>query len=91
MLALTNAIILLCATLMFWGTWRQHGINASMVSPVVGVPMIWVFGIAYFTSAGIMLTAALRLLEALAGRTSDADIARFAGEWGDEAEKARAE
>ncbi len=83
-LALTNAIILLSATLMFVGTWRQHDINASMVSPVVGVPMISVFGIAYFTSLGIMVTAGLRLVEALLGRTSEADIARFAGEWGDE-------
>lgn len=88
-LAMTNAIILLCAALMFWGTLRQHSINSSMVSPVVGIHMIWVFGIAYFTSIGIMITAGIRLLEALAGRTSDADIARFAGEWGDG--KARAE
>lgn len=80
-LAVTNAIIFTCAAVMFWGTWRQHGINASMVSPVAGVPMIWVFGVPYFTSVGIMLIAGLRLVEALIGRTSDADIARFGGEW----------
>jgi TRAP-type transport system small permease protein len=80
-MAATNAIIFLCAALMFWGTWRQHGINASMVSPVVGVPMIWVFGLPYFTASGIMLISGLRFLEAATGRTSAADIARFGGEW----------
>ena len=42
--------------------------------------MIWVFGIGYFTSAGIGIIAALRLLRILSGRMSDAEIAHFAGE-----------
>ncbi|MFN3937528.1 MAG: TRAP transporter small permease [Gemmobacter sp.] len=80
-MALTNAIIILCAAMMFWGTWKQHAINASMVSPVVGIRMIYVFGVAYFTSVGILLIAVLRLIDILTGRVSEADLARFSGDW----------
>lgn len=76
----TNAIILLCAIVFFHGTWQQHGINASMTAAVVGISMIWVFGIGYFTSAGIAVIAAWRLARILTGRMSDAEIAHFAGE-----------
>ena len=80
-MALTNIIILICSAVFFHGTWQQHAINASMTAPVVGLPMIWVFGIGYFTAAGIGVIAALRLLQIVMGRVSDQDIARFAGDF----------
>lgn len=79
--ALTNLIILVCAAVLFWGTWRQHDINASMTAPVVGLSMVWVFGITYVTGAAIALMAAIRLLLALAGRVSDAEMARITGDY----------
>ena len=79
--AATNAIILLCAVILFWGTWKQHGINASMTAPVVGLSMIWVFGVTYVTGAAIALMAAVRLVMALAGRVSAAEMARITGEY----------
>ena len=84
-MALTNVIVLVCAGVMFWGTALQHDINASMVAPVVGIPMIWVFGVGYFTALGVGVIAAVRLGRIIAGRTGDAEIARFAGEWDDAA------
>ena len=80
-MALTNAIIVLCATVLFYGTWMQHDINASMSAAVVGISMIWVFGIGYFTAVGIGLIALVRLLRIVTGRVEDAEIARFAGEY----------
>ncbi len=77
----SNAIILLCAVVLFWGTWRQHGINASMTAPVVGLSMIWVFGVTYLTGAAIALMAGLRLVLALMGRVSAAEMARITGEY----------
>jgi TRAP-type C4-dicarboxylate transport system permease small subunit len=77
----TNAIILLCAVILFWGTWKQHNINASMTAPVVGLSMIWVFGVTYVTGAAIALMAAVRLLGALLGRVSAAEMARITGEY----------
>ena len=80
-LALSNAIILLCAVVLFWGTWMQHGINASMSAAVVGLSMVWVYGVTYFTGAAIGLIALLRLLRALTGRVTDLDMAQFTGEY----------
>ena len=79
-LALVNAIILVCAAVIFWGTWLQHPINASMTGAVVGISMIWVYGIGYFTALGIGLIALLRLARILTGGVTDEELARFAGE-----------
>lgn len=81
-IALTNLIILICAVVMFRGTWMQHAINASMSAPVVGISMIWVYGVTYFTGAAIALIALVRLGRALVGRVSEAEMARFTGEFG---------
>ena len=86
--AASNLIILICAVTLFVGTWRQHGINASMTAPVVGLSMIWVFGIAYVTGAAIALMAAVRLLLALTGRVSRAEMARITGEYDPEEHRA---
>jgi TRAP-type transport system small permease protein len=69
-MALTNAIIVLCSAVLFYGTWMQHDINASMSAAVVGISMIWVFGIGYFTALGIGLIALNRLVRILMGRMS---------------------
>ena len=50
-------LILGCCAILFWGTWRQHEINATMRAPVTGLPMIWVFGLGYVCSLCIGLHA----------------------------------
>jgi len=82
-MAVSNVIILICAAVLLWGTWLQHEINASMTAAVVELSMIWVFGVGYFTALGIGLIAAVRLWRNLSGRTTDEEIAHFAGEWGE--------
>lgn len=77
----SNAIILLCMGVLFWGTWRQAPINASMVAPVTGMSMIYIFGISFFTSIGIGLIAVLRILRILTGHIREEEIAAFAGEY----------
>jgi TRAP-type C4-dicarboxylate transport system permease small subunit len=51
-MGLSNAIILVCAGVLLWGTWLQHDINASMTAAVVKLSMIWVFGVGYFRRWG---------------------------------------
>ncbi len=82
-MGLSNAIILLCAGVLLWGTWLQHDINASMTAAVVELSMIWVFGVGYFTALGLGIIAGARLWRIVTGRTRDEEIAHFAGEWGD--------
>ena len=79
--AISNLIIAICAAVLVWGTWKQHGINASMTAPVVGLSMIWVFGITYVTGTVIGLIAIVRMALALTGHVSAAEMARITGEY----------
>lgn len=85
---LSDAIILFCCAVFFWGTWQQAAINASNVAPVTGLSMLWVFGVGYFTSVAIGLMVTIRLGRVLAGRVTDRELAVFAGTFEhDEAER----
>jgi TRAP-type C4-dicarboxylate transport system permease small subunit len=71
---LSNLMMLGCCGLMFYGTWRQHQINATTMSPVTGLPMIWVYGVGYLASigmGGLILHSLVRLAR---GRISDSDL-----------------
>jgi len=81
----SDAIILFCCAVFFWGTWRQAAINASNMAPVTGLSMLWVFGVGYFTSIGIGLMVLMRLLRAFTGHVSERELAIFAGTFEDEA------
>jgi len=85
-MAASNALIMVCSALFFWGAQMQFEINATMFAPVTGLSLVWVYGIGLFTGAACFVIAALRLAQILTGRVSDEDIARFAGEDGHLAE-----
>jgi len=44
------------SALFFIGTWKMHELQVTNVSPVVGISMIWVYGIGYIVAVvmGIM-------------------------------------
>jgi TRAP-type transport system small permease protein len=75
----SDALILFCCAVFFWGTWQQAAINASNVAPVTGLSMLWVFGIGYFTSVAIGMMVLMRILRALTGNVSERELAIFAG------------
>ncbi|MEK8025114.1 TRAP transporter small permease [Pseudaquabacterium rugosum] len=67
-------LVIACCAMFFWGTVRQHEVNATNSAPVTGLSMIWVFGIAYVTSLGIGLLAAHQLWRVISGRMPDAEL-----------------
>ncbi|NKN38262.1 TRAP transporter small permease [Agrobacterium sp. a22-2] len=77
---LSNIIIIGVSAIFFWGTWKQSPINASMDAPVTKISMIWVYGIGFFTGAGVVIIALERLIRLLTGRVTDEEIAAFVGE-----------
>lgn len=77
---LSNIIIIAVSAIFFWGTWKQSPINASMDAPVTKISMIWVYGIGFFTGAGVVVIALERLVRLLTGRVTDEEIAAFVGE-----------
>ena len=79
-MVISDLIILGCMAAFFWGTWKQNPINASMTSPVAGIPMSWVYGVGFFTSLGIGGMVVARLARTFTGRITDREIEGFAGE-----------
>jgi TRAP-type transport system small permease protein len=75
----SDALILFCCAVFFWGTWQQAAINASNVAPVTGLSMLWVFGVGYFTSVAIGMMVLMRILRAFTGNVSERELAIFAG------------
>jgi TRAP-type transport system small permease protein len=80
LMVLSDLLTLLCCVLFFWGTWKQAGVNATNVAPVSGLNMLWVFGVGFFTAAGIGLMVLLRLIRAVTGRLIPRELSLFAGE-----------
>ena len=79
-MVLSNLVIILCAAIFFWGTWKQLPINSSMKAPVTGLSMGFVYGIGFFTGAGCAIIALERLLRIVTGRVTEEEIKAFAGE-----------
>ena len=46
-LFLSEALMLFCNGLFLLGTWKMHDLQVTNISPVVGISMIWVYGIGY--------------------------------------------
>ncbi|MFI5444849.1 TRAP transporter small permease [Polaromonas sp. UC242_47] len=49
-LFLSEGLMLFCNVLFFMGTYEMHELQVSNVSPVVGISMIWIYGIGYVVS-----------------------------------------
>ena len=73
-LVVSELLVLVCCAMFFWGTWRQHEVNATTVAQVTGMSMIWVFGMGYFTSAGIALVTLRKLWRLATGRLRDDEL-----------------
>jgi TRAP-type transport system small permease protein len=73
-LAASQLLILVCCVVLFWGTWRQHEVNASTMAPVTGMSMIWIFGLGYLCSICIGVHAIDTLRRILTGGIADRDL-----------------
>lgn len=73
-LFISEGLMLFCNALFLLGTWKMHDLQVSNVSPVVGISMIWVYGIGYVVSVvmgAINLNVLYRLLT---GQMSDDEL-----------------
>ena len=74
MVFVSELIVLACCVLLLRGTWSQHEVNATSVSLITAMPLIWVYGVAYVTSVGIGLLVLAKLWRIATGRATDKDI-----------------
>jgi TRAP-type C4-dicarboxylate transport system permease small subunit len=69
-----EALMLLCNGLFFLGTWKMHELQVSNVSPVVGLSMIWIYGMGYVV-ATVMGVFNLRVMwRIVSGRITEAEL-----------------
>lgn len=73
-LVASELLILACCAMFFWGTWRQHEVNATTMAQVTGMSLIWIFGMGYFTSVGIALVSLSKLWRLATGQLSDDEL-----------------
>lgn len=72
--ALSNLIMLGCCVLMFYGTFKQHGINATTRSAVTEIPMSWVYGVGYLASVAMGLMILNKLVRLGRGEFDESDL-----------------
>ncbi len=71
---LNQLLMLFCNVLFFMGTFEMHELQRTNVSPVVGISMIWVYGIGYVVSI-VMGTFNVHMLWRLVtGRVSEDEM-----------------
>jgi TRAP-type transport system small permease protein len=72
--AVSNLLMLVCCALMFYGTYKQHGINATTHSAVLELPMSWVYGVGYLASIAMGLLIAGKLVQLARGQIQESDL-----------------
>ena len=71
---LSEVLMLLCNLLFLLGTWKMHELQVSNVSPVVGISMIWIYGIGYVVGVVMSLMNLHQLYLLLSGQLSESDL-----------------
>jgi TRAP-type C4-dicarboxylate transport system permease small subunit len=74
-LILSELLMLVCNGLFFLGTWKMHELQMTNISVVLGISMIWIYGIGYVTSVTIGLINLHRLSQLLCGRLPEGGYA----------------
>ncbi|MEJ5990397.1 TRAP transporter small permease [Ramlibacter sp. PS3R-8] len=73
-LFLSESMMLAVNVLFFIGTWKMHELQVTNVSPVVGISMIWVYGIGYVVALVMALFNIGVLYRLLTGQLADEEL-----------------
>lgn len=70
----SEALMLFCNGLFLVGTWKMHELQVTNVSPVVGISMIWIYGIGYVVAVVMAIINLHKLYLLFTGQLSEADM-----------------
>jgi TRAP-type C4-dicarboxylate transport system permease small subunit len=70
----SQLLVLFCLGLFFWGTWKMHSLHVSNVSPVVGISMIWIYGIGYLSSVSMGVMVLHKLWRLVGGQLDESEL-----------------
>ena len=73
-LFLSEALMLGVNVLFFIGTWKMHDLQVTNVSPVVGISMIWIYGIGYVVAVVMAVFNLGVLWRLVTGQLSDEEL-----------------
>ncbi len=73
-LFVSESLMLFCNVLFFMGTFEMHGLQVSNVSPVVGISMIWIYGIGYVVAVVMGLFNVNVLWRLVTGRLREDEL-----------------
>jgi TRAP-type C4-dicarboxylate transport system permease small subunit len=71
---LSEVLMLCCNALFFWGTWQMHELQVTNISPVVGISMIWIYGIGYVTASAMAVMNLNQLFLLFTGQLNEDDL-----------------
>ena len=70
----SEVLMFIINCMFLWGTYQMHDLQVTNVSPVVGISMIWIYGIGYVVAV-VMGTINIRELYLLfTGQLSESDL-----------------
>jgi TRAP-type transport system small permease protein len=70
----SEALMLFCNGLFILGTWKMHDLQVTNVSPVVGISMIWIYGVGYIVGTVMALFNLNVLYRLVTGRLSEDEL-----------------
>lgn len=73
-LFVSESLMLLTNVLFFVGTWKMHELQVSNISPVVGISMIWIYGIGYVVAVVMAIFNLSVLFRLVSGRLADDEL-----------------
>jgi TRAP-type transport system small permease protein len=71
---LSECLMLMCCVFFFMGTWTMHPLHVTNVSPVVGMSMIWVYGVGYVVSVVMGLIILHKIYRLVTGQLSEDEL-----------------
>ena len=71
---ISQLLMLFCNVLFLMGTWKMHELQVTNVSPVVGISMIWIYGIGYVVAVVMGLFNLSKLWRLFTGRITEAEL-----------------
>ena len=73
-LFLSESLMLFCNGLFLLGTYKMHDLQVTNISPVIGISMIWIYGIGYVVSVVMGIINLNVLYRLLSGQISEDEL-----------------
>ena len=76
-LFLSEVLMLMCNGMFLWGTYQMHELQVTNISPVVGISMIWIYGMGYIVSVVMGVLNINKIYLLLTGQLSENDMVQI--------------